>query len=158
MHGAPLRELLQSKNACLALRGALMELHRLHSTKVRFPCGTLALWSHGDPHSSNVFFDVETGRARWFDFESVHDLRQTDARRHADDLQTLLFSAAVYLPENHWPEMVQLARDIYADNAIWREIYDDLQRLESWPNIVHLGHTHLTRQAHARFLQLLKTT
>ncbi len=156
MPGVPLREVLHDENA-LAFCAALRELQRLHNTKMRFPVGKVDFWSHGDAHAGNVFFDAATDRAQWFDFESIHDLRRSPANRHAADLQTFLFSTAVYLAENQWPQIVRLAREIYADELIWREIYDDLLEFENWPNLVHLGHAHLNRHAHARLLKLLKT-
>lgn len=157
MPGASLRELLPYENPGEALRAALIELQRLHKMQVRFPCGTLALWSHGDAHAGNVFYDGESKCAQWFDFESVHDLRRPSTQRHADDLQTLLFSAAVYLPERDWAQMIDLAREVYADSEIWREMENNLRCLEKFPDIVHLGHVHLNRRAHAKFLALLKT-
>jgi hypothetical protein len=157
MAGASLRELLPQKNSNEALRAVLIELQRLHKMQVTFPCGTLALWSHGDAHAGNVFYDDGSKRAQWFDFESVHDLRRPSAQRHADDLQTLLFSAAVYLPETDWAQMIGLACEVYIDNEVWREMENKLRRLEEFPDIVHLGHVHLDREAHAKFLTLLKT-
>lgn len=156
MPGASLRELLARENSIEALRAVLTELHRLHKTEVKSPCGTLALWSHGDAHAGNVFYDSESGCAQWFDFESVHDLRRAAAQRHADDLQILLFSAAVYLPETHWKKMIALAREVYNDNEVWCEVAKGLRRLKNCPDLVHLGHVHLRRQAHARLLYLLE--
>ncbi|HEY0073373.1 MAG TPA: hypothetical protein VGB77_04665 [Abditibacteriaceae bacterium] len=156
MPGASLRELLPQKKIDEALRAALIELQRLHKMQVTFPCGTFALWSHGDAHAGNVFYDDGSKRAQWFDFESVHDLRRPSAQRHADDLQTLLFSAAVYLPERNWAQMIGLAREVYVDSEVWREMDNNLRCLEKFPDIVHLGHVHLDREAHAKFLTLLK--
>jgi hypothetical protein len=155
--GVSLREVLPEANLWSeALHVALLELRRLHGTKVRFPSGQQDQWSHGDAHAGNVFFDAATGRAHWFDFESVHDLRNCPSQRHADDLRALLFSAAVNLPETYWPAMVELAREVYDEDTVWRELYGTVLRLERWPNVIHLGHAHLKRKAHTRFLELLR--
>lgn len=154
--GIPLREALQGNSPIEALSAVLHELRHLHQIPMSFPDGREGLWSHGDAHAGNVFFEATTGIVRWFDFECVHDVALPAARRHADDLCALLFSSAVYLPEKQWNTAVLRAHEVYPDELVWCEVRLLVSRLEAWPDVVHLGHAHLSRRRHARFSKLLK--
>ena len=79
---------IRGRAVALALAG-LSEFHRLGFT-------------HGDAMAENVLIDLESGVARWFDFETVHDPNRSTAWRRADDLRALLATCLIRTaPEVH---------------------------------------------------------
>jgi tRNA A-37 threonylcarbamoyl transferase component Bud32 len=83
---------------------ALSEFHRLGFT-------------HGDAMAENVMIDVETGAARWFDFETVHESDRPIAWRRADDVRALLVTCLIRTAPDRLAETMQLILNSYADEA-----------------------------------------
>jgi hypothetical protein len=86
---------------------ALAELHRLGFT-------------HGDAMAENVLIDLESGAARWFDFETVHDPDRSAEWSRADDLRAL---ASTCLLRTGWEQLedtLRLILDVYADDGVAR--------------------------------------
>jgi len=128
---------LDDKIAALhAAAGALRDLHRL---PVRFPDGGERPWSHGDATVENVLYDPTDGRARWFDFETVHPRHWPALERHADDLRALLCSAAARLPLGDLPWAAGAVAAAYGDAQVTRALSRRLAHLRAHPNLLALG-------------------
>jgi Lipopolysaccharide kinase (Kdo/WaaP) family len=92
------------KRAIELAAAALAEFHR---------CG----FTHGDAMAENVLVDLETGSARWFDFETVHEPVRPMAWRRADDLRALLATCLVRTAPGERAEILRLILDVYASGA-----------------------------------------
>jgi serine/threonine protein kinase len=86
---------------------ALAELHRLGFT-------------HGDAMAENVMIDLDTGVARWFDFETLHDSSRSIAWRRADDVRALLVTCLVRTIPEQRAGTLALVLDVYADEDVIR--------------------------------------
>ena len=84
---------------------ALAELHRRGFT-------------HGDAMAENVMIDVETGAARWFDFETAHDPARPAEWRRADDVRALLATCLLRTDGGNLDATVGLVVDSYGDDRI----------------------------------------
>jgi len=60
------------------------------------------LWSHGDPHLDNVFYESAAHRARLIDFEVAHEKSLPAVARHADDLLVFLQDLAGRVSARQW--------------------------------------------------------
>lgn len=97
------------------MRAAIHALWRLHQTAVMLPGRQPRTLSHGDATVANVTYDLHTDMAWWFDFETVHTAGRPAAWCRADDLYTLLASAAVLVPSHEIPLLAVLAAATYPD-------------------------------------------
>ena len=86
--------LLDDSVRSVAIERAVVALARLHR----------AGFTHGDAMAENVLLDLEAGVARWFDFETVHDLGRPIAWRRADDVRALLATCVVRTEPQRIPE------------------------------------------------------
>lgn len=84
---------------------ALSDLHRRGIT-------------HGDAMAENVLIDLETGTARWFDFETVHESARPGAWRRADDLRALLATCVIRTAPEERAEIQRLIVAAYGDAAV----------------------------------------
>jgi tRNA A-37 threonylcarbamoyl transferase component Bud32 len=111
--GVPLAALLEEESPLDKKRviewavAALAEFHRLGFT-------------HGDAMAENVMVDVETGTARWFDFETVHASDRPTVWRRADDLRALLVTCVIRTVPERRAQIVRLIVDAYADEEVTR--------------------------------------
>ena len=81
------------------LEGAATEFRRTHELW----CEEFGdLWSHGDPHLDNVFYERPAHRARLIDFEVVHEKSLPAIARHADDLLVFLQDMAGRVSARQW--------------------------------------------------------
>ena len=125
-------------DALIAATGALSQLHRLW---VRFPNGVTGWLSHGDATTDNVICDSATGKARWFDFETIHDSRRSKEWRQADDLRALAYSAAARLPEEELALAAHLLMAAYTDRPILRAFCQAVERLQQRSDVFHFAQT-----------------
>lgn len=110
---------------------ALAEFHRLGFT-------------HGDAMAENVLIDLESGVARWFDFETVHDARRPMVWRRADDLRALLATCVVRtLAEKH-AAAVRLIADTYGDDDVVRLVAQSFTSVWQRPLAFHLAQAGLS--------------
>ncbi len=86
---------------------ALASLHR---------CGV----THGDAAAGNVLVDWPRARARWFDFETVHEACRPASWCRADDVHALLTSCVARVGRTRRAETVALVLDAYADEDVTR--------------------------------------
>lgn len=126
-----------------ALTAALQALRHLHQVCVRFPWGTEGFYSHGDATAGNVIFDPIRGEARWFDFETIHDVHHSREWRQADDLRAFTCSAAGLLPEKTLSRAAQRVVAVYDDPGILRELGNMMDQLRKHPDPFHLGQTQI---------------
>jgi hypothetical protein len=80
-------------------------------------------WSgltHGDAMAANVLIDLETGAARWFDFETTHDPERSMVWRRADDLRALLTTCLIRTALNRRADMLTFILDVYGDEEVVR--------------------------------------
>jgi tRNA A-37 threonylcarbamoyl transferase component Bud32 len=86
---------------------ALAEFHRFGFT-------------HGDAMAENVLVDLEAGAAHWFDFETIHDPRRSQAWRQADDVRALLVTCLVRTAPEKRTETLARILDAYGDEDVAR--------------------------------------
>lgn len=141
----PLTVLLRSEHPHVqtrldALAAAVEALEQLHRLWVRFPNGSEGRFSHGDATTGNVIYDPAGGRARWFDFETVHDSRWPRERRQADDLRAFAYSAAASLPEKAFPSLARSILTLYTDRAVLCALKQAVERVRR-PGAFHFAQT-----------------
>jgi hypothetical protein len=108
---------LGEKQAALEL--ATRELARLHHCQIQHPFeGSFEPFSHADATCDNVLVDLESGRATWLDFETIHPVGIPGQFRQADDLRILLCGLAAILPAKELPGMVHAALAVYNDESV----------------------------------------
>jgi len=73
-------------------------------------------WSHGDAGTNNVIYDQQNGRARFIDFEIIHQKSLPAKYRHADDLLVFLLDLMAVAPNRQWLNLVLAFLNAY-DNA-----------------------------------------
>ena len=113
-------------------------------------------FTHGDAMAENVLVDIESGTAKWFDFETLHDPRHSVAWRRADDLRALLATCAVRTSSDKLPETVSLIADAYADNDVTRELATGFSSLWQPRLVFHLGQAPLSRRRFEEIARLLE--
>jgi hypothetical protein len=94
--------------------------HQLRSHEFRGP------WSHGDAGANNVIYDEITGRARFIDFEIVHDKSLPAKSRHADDLLVFLLDVIATAPNPRWLALSLSFLNAYGNAAVICELEDEL--------------------------------
>lgn len=94
--------------------------HQFPSNKFRGP------WSHGDAGTNNVIYDDKTGRARFIDFEIVHDKSLQAKSRQADDLLVFLLDVIAVAPNPQWLVLALSFLNAYGNTAVICELEDEL--------------------------------
>jgi hypothetical protein len=123
-----------------AFAAALQALRRLHTLVIAPPGGAPAPFSHADATVRNVLYDPRDTTARWFDFETIHDPRMPAALRHADDLYTLVCSAAALLPAQLYPALAALVAEA-ADTQTYAALLGLLERPAARLSVFRLAQT-----------------
>lgn len=116
----------EKRAAIVAAAQALAVLHRLVA------CPAPSAFSHGDATTSNVLWDRQSGRAAWIDFDLTHDAGLPEQVRHANDLQTLAYSAAARLGVDGHALIATALACGYDDAAVLAEVGRGF-RVESGP-------------------------
>ena len=149
--GAPLATVLDDPGLEESVRrsaieravAALAEFHRSGST-------------HGDAMAENVLVDLETGAARWFDFETVHESNRQLAWRCADDLRALLVTCLVRTAPRHFAATLQLVLDVYADEAVTRILAASFTSVFRRPLMFHLAQAGVSIRCFREIARLLR--
>ena len=106
--GETLARLLEQPSArAKAIELAAAALARLHQDGI----------THGDAMAENVMVDLEGGVARWFDFETVHDVNRPVEWRQADDLRALIATTLLRTPSESYSEILELILSSYKTGA-----------------------------------------
>ena len=100
--------------------------------------------THGDAMAENVMVDLETGAARWFDFETSHESSRAVAWRRADDVRALLATCLVRTAPQRFAETIQLILDVYADEEITRLLATSFSSVFQRPLSFHLAQAGLS--------------
>jgi len=129
-----------------AFEAALRALWQLHQTQVCFPCRVEALFSHGDATARNVIYDPIKGQARWFDFETMHDLNRPRAWRQADDLRAFTYSTVAHLSGSSLSEAARCVISVYADPLVLRELSLIVERVRHKPDLFHLAQADINKR------------
>jgi hypothetical protein len=105
------------------LEAAATELRRAH----RFRSDELGGgWSHGDATTTNVIYNQRTGRARFIDFEIVHDRSLSAKSRQADDLLVFLLDIMAMAPSRQWLPFSLSFLNAYGDPVVLAELTSHL--------------------------------
>jgi hypothetical protein len=83
-------------------------------------------WSHGDAGTNNVIYDDKTGRARFIDFEIVHNKSLQAKSRQADDLLVFLLDVIAVAPYPQWLALALSFLNAYGNTAVICELEDEL--------------------------------
>ena len=94
--------------------------HQFRSNEFRGP------WSHGDAGTNNVIYDHKTGRARFIDFEIVHDKSLHAKSRHTDDLLVFLLDVIAVAPNPQWLALALSFLNAYGNAAVICELEHEL--------------------------------
>jgi hypothetical protein len=88
--------------------------------------GFRAPWSHGDAGMNNVIYNEKTGRARFIDFEIVHDKSLPAKSRQADDLLVFLLDLIAVAPNPQWLALALSFLNAYGNAAVTSELKNQL--------------------------------
>ena len=110
---------------------ALAELHHLGFT-------------HGDAMAENVMVDFESGVARWFDFETIHESSRPMVWRRTDDVRALLVTCLLRTVPEKFAETLQLILDAYADEGVTRLLATNFSSALRRPLTFHLAQAGLS--------------
>lgn len=99
------------------------EFRRAHQFPIKELHGP---WSHGDAGTNNVIYDDKTDRARFIDFEIVHDKSLDAKSRQADDLLVFLLDLIAVAPNPKWLTLALSFLNAYGDTAVICELEDEL--------------------------------
>ena len=137
--GRTLLDLLE-QDPCLSGEGrtglalAAVELARLHACPTPHPWGGgRRLFSHADATIRNVLVEVEHRRAVWIDFETAHGQAWPAPVRHADDLWTLLSTAAAIIEPTALPALCQTVLFHYGNRVVTGALADLAQSWNARP-------------------------
>jgi hypothetical protein len=109
---------------------AVVELARLHTRWTPHPWDRkLQRFSHADATAGNVLVDLERQTAHWIDFETTHEPSLPAPLRHADDLLTLLSSAAAVVETEALLRLCQILLRSYSSRPVIEAM---LKLIESW--------------------------
>jgi hypothetical protein len=137
--GRNLRYLLQrdpgmSGQGRLGLKLAATELARIHACWTPHPLGGgFQPFSHADATTRNVLVNEERQEAAWIDFETTHSCSLPAQIRHADDLLTLLGSAAAVIQSAEMPELCAILFSSYGSTLVWNAMTDLVHSWEARP-------------------------
>ena len=137
--GRNLLDLLQ-RDPCLSGEGrmglelAAIELARLHACRTPHPLGGgRRPFSHADATIRNVLVAVDRRQAVWIDFETAHTQAVPAQVRHADDLLTLLSTAAAIIEPAALPALRQTVLSHYGSSSVTGPMWDLAQAWDARP-------------------------
>ena len=140
-----------------AFRSAVTALATLHAVDVRYPDGHHGPFAHADATVRNVLFDIDSGTASWFDFETVYRRDIVAADRRASDFRALLFSAAALVPRRYWADLVDQSRSAYGDDAIFERV-SALPRRSHFQSLFELTQFRLGARHRDEFANIIRRT
>jgi len=105
------------------LRAAGKEFRRVHGL---FSAEHNGPFSHGDAAMRNVLFDPMANRARFIDFELIHNADMPAIARQAEDLASFLFDLVSLAPRRKWLPWALFFLESYGDQTVIRELVNHL--------------------------------
>ena len=112
--------------------------------------------SHADAMAENVLVDLESGVARWFDFETLHDSARSIVWRRADDVRALLVTCMARTVPEKQAETLRLILDVYDDEEVTRMLAAAFVSVMRPPLTFHLGQAGLSLHGYAEIARLLR--
>jgi hypothetical protein len=100
--------------------------------------------THADAMAENVMVDLETGIARWFDFETDHESSRPVPWRRADDLRALLATCLLRTSAEKRADTVRFILDVYDDEGVACLAAGNFTSVLRWPLAFHLGQAGLS--------------
>lgn len=101
-------------------------------------------FTHGDAMAENVTIDLESAKAHWFDFETMHESGRPIAWRRADDVRALLATCLVRTPAARFADTIDLILDRYRDEDVARHLAARFASALQRPLPLHLGQAALS--------------
>lgn len=101
-------------------------------------------FTHGDAMAENVLIDVDSGAARWFDFETIHDASRAQVWRRADDVRALVSTVLLRTIREKQAETLRLVLDAYADRTVQRSLTQSFTSAFPRALVLHLGQAGLS--------------
>lgn len=139
--GATLADLLENPDLEPSMRTQAIELAVIALAELH-----ARGYTHGDAMAENILVDLDSGLARWFDFETVHCSSRSLAWRRADDVRALLATCLLRTFPDEVAGISELILDTYADEEVTRLLpaffASPLQR----PLAFHLGQAPMSFQ------------
>jgi tRNA A-37 threonylcarbamoyl transferase component Bud32 len=112
--------------------------------------------THGDAMAENVMVDVEARRARWFDFETVHESSRPMDWQRADDVRALLVTCLVRTGPKQFAGTLQLILDVYADEGVTRLLARSFTSVFRRALLFHLAQAGLSFRCFLEIARLLR--
>jgi hypothetical protein len=112
-------------------------------------------FTHGDAMAENVLVDLETGIARWFDFETAHDSTCPTIWRHADDVRALLVTCLLRVVPEKRAEFLHRILNVYGDEELTRILTTSFRSAFQRPLSFHLGQADLSFRSFREIDRLL---
>jgi hypothetical protein len=113
-------------------------------------------FSHGDAMAENVLIDLESGTARLFDFETVHDPDRPLIWRRADDLRALLFTCVIRTAPEKRAAMIQRIVSVYGDDEVVRVLTTNFTAVFRRALAFHLAQAGLSFDSYREIARLLR--
>jgi serine/threonine protein kinase len=119
LSGISLRQLIhRNETVDHAFVATGRELRRVHQIQCSY---YQAAWSHGDLHLDNILYDADSDRAVLIDFDTRHEFRIGQTRRHSDDLKVILLEL-IALPDEKWRQPATALIEEYRDASVLNEL------------------------------------
>jgi hypothetical protein len=106
--------------------------------------------------AENVLVDLESGVARWFDFETIHDSRRPIAWRRADDVRALLVTCLIRTVPEKRAGTLEFVLDVYADEDVTRVLAESFTGVWRRSLAFHLLHAGLSYSCFREIGRLLR--
>jgi tRNA A-37 threonylcarbamoyl transferase component Bud32 len=101
-------------------------------------------FTHGDAMAENVMVDLDAGAARWFDFETIHEVSRSEAWRRADDVRALLATCLLRTPPEKLAKTSRHVLDVYADEEVTRFVAASFASVWRRPLFIYLSQAALS--------------
>jgi serine/threonine protein kinase len=112
-------------------------------------------FTHGDAMAENVMVDLDTGIARWFDFETVHDANRAVAWRRTDDVRALLATCLLRTEAARRATTLRRIVDVYAGAEVTGLLATSFTPVLRRPLTFHLGQAALSLSSYREIARLL---
>lgn len=148
LEGSTLCDILRSDNGSDAEKLEVIALtvrtiKAMHKCQIIWPDGEKRYFSHGDLTVKNVVCDLVSGSCFVIDYETIHDAKMSSEWRHADDLRTIIYSAAECIEPHLFSQLCRVTIGSYSDKSVlgYLKSYVKISKLR--PNVYHLAQSPL---------------
>ena len=113
-------------------------------------------FTHGDAIADNVLVDLDSGVARWFDFETVHESSRHAVWRQADDLRALLATTLLRIDPGQHAATLGVIVDLYGNREVTRVLISMFTSAWRRPLTFRLAQAPLSFQCFREVARLLE--